>query len=138
MDVEKRKEHLYEFLDFLQMHKRDAGKWSSLVGAVEYGEPVVVQILLDAGTDTNLADSSGVFPLLRAAELGQVTNVLQLIAGGAKLTIEDKDGRTALHQAAKEGHTNVVKCLIDVGADIAAGNRFLLVLFINNKSDIEK
>jgi ankyrin repeat protein len=125
-EVQGRRQHLNEFLQFLQTHQRDTGKWSSLVAAVEYGEPVVLQILLDSGIDANIADHTGKLPLLRAAELGDVTLVLMLIGNGAKLMIEDKDGRSALHQAAKQGHTEVMRHLIDIGANMSAGNRYIM------------
>jgi ankyrin repeat protein len=96
---------------------------------VEYGEPVVLQILLDSGSDANIADQAGKLPLLRAAELGDVTLVLMLIGNGAKIMIEDKDGRSALHQAAKQGHTEVLRHLIDIGANVSAGNRYSYVIF---------
>jgi ankyrin repeat protein len=124
--VQGRKEHLKEFLQFLQAHQQDTGKWSSLVAAVEYGEPVVLQILLDSGSDANVADHAGKLPLLRAAELGDVTLVLMLVGNGAKLTIEDKDGRSALHQAARQGHTEIIHHLIDIGANVSAGNRYVM------------
>lgn len=86
---------------------------------------MVLQILLDSGTDANVADHAGKLPLLQAAELGEATLVLMLIANGAKLTIADKDGRSALHQAAKQGHTKVMRDLIDIGANVSAGNRWV-------------
>lgn len=124
-ELQGRKQHLKEFLQYLQTHSHDTGKWSSLVAAVEYGQPVVLQILLDSGTDANTADHTGKLPLLRAAELGDVTSVLMLIGNGAKPTIEDKDGRSALHQAAKQGHTEVMRHLIDIGVNVSAGNRWV-------------
>lgn len=86
----------------------------------------MLQILLDSGKDANTAEKTGKLPLLRAAELGDVTSVLMLIGSGAKLMIEDKDGRSALHQAAKHGHTEVMCHLIDIGANVSAGNRWVM------------
>jgi ankyrin repeat protein len=40
--------------------------------------------------------------------------------------IEDKDGRCALHQAAKQGHTDIIRHLIDIGANVSAGNRYIM------------
>ena len=123
-----------------------------LIGACAEGHNEVVQVLLDAGADVNMGDSSGNTPLMFAGKSGQVkcVNLLlgagaivdkantygrtplwctwdeevakSLIDNGANPNAMDRVGDTPLHAAVMMGYKNVMKTLIQSGADIDRNN----------------
>ncbi|KAF7171814.1 hypothetical protein CNMCM5623_004145 [Aspergillus felis] len=74
------------------------------------------KILLDAGVNASLPDTSGLLPLNRAASLGHETMIRLLLEAGADVHSVDATGGSALHLAASGGHDSVVQLLINAGA----------------------
>lgn len=85
------------------------------------GRTDVVEALLAAGVDPNLANTAGsMTALMRATELSTVE---ALLAAGAAIERRDNAGFTALVWAAALGREQVVVRLIAAGADVNARNR---------------
>ena len=84
--------------------------------------PKVATILIDAGADTNIADSEGLTPLYKAVWLcsetsgrRRVTKVL--LERGADPNVAQRNGRTPMHTVACEGDEDLAKLLMDYGAN---------------------
>ena len=82
------------------------------------GHHDVVNTLLKAGADTNLALKDGTTALLMAAQNGHHDVVNTLLKAGADSNLASKDGTTALFLAAKNGRHEVVKILAEAEADL--------------------
>ena len=68
--------------------------------AVEQRKRSVVDLLLDAGADTNIQDNAGRTVLHLAVDQRDGSLIDALLDAGADGNIKDKEGRTALHVAA--------------------------------------
>jgi hypothetical protein len=73
----------------------------------------IVQLLLEAGANPNVADDSSDTPLHVAVSFSRTEVVQQLLQHGAKLTAANVTGWTPLTLAARLGHTNVLRQLCD-------------------------
>ena len=80
----------------------------------------VVETLIKAGADLNVADKQQFYPLHLAASKGHSAICKVLVQAGAKMDVKTADGGTALHVAAASGFDKVVSVLISLGADIKA------------------
>ena len=79
-----------------------------------------VQLLIEAGSDVNHADSFGVTPLMLAAQL-ETTQLLELLlTKGASVSAVDKAKRTALFYAARANRPQAVAKLAQAGAKLDA------------------
>ena len=78
----------------------------------------IVRLLLGAGADTNLRDSSGTTALFRASRAGHAEVARLLLEAGANQNLRDEGGMTAL-MCASSGCPNVevVRLLLDADAD---------------------
>ena len=81
----------------------------------------LVEILVEMGTNANVADRTGFTPLHAAACSGQKDVAEFLISKGADVNAKDDVGRRPAFCAAVEGHKNMVEFLIAKGADITDG-----------------
>lgn len=89
--------------------------------ATDRGHTAVVNILLAAGAEVNLADpDQGWTPLMYAAYDDRADIAQQLIAAGADLNARDPQGRTPLILAAEACSAHVAEILIAAGADTQA------------------
>jgi len=90
--------------------------------AVFFGHPDVVEVLLAAGADVNLAsrEAMKVTPLHSAAASRRAGIARLLIAHGANVNARAENGFTPLHEAAANGDMEFAKLLLDRGADINA------------------
>ena len=86
--------------------------------AVQSGDAVQVQRLLEAGADVNAIDKNGCTFLHLAAENGYTQVVQVLLKKGAKIDAADKTGYQALHYAALNGHIEAMELLLEKGAII--------------------
>ncbi len=86
------------------------------------GDPELMSILLKAGANPNVANKTGITPLIAASWRGHWPAVEMLIKHGAHKTINakgkvhDAEG-TALHWAAFQGYAEIVTALLRAGAD---------------------
>ena len=99
--------------------------------AAENGHSRIVQLLLEAGTDTDICDDvhledddayfsnivEGRRALQLAAREGHSEVVKLLLEAGADKDSADEDGNTALHWEAWNGNAEVMKLLLEAGAD---------------------
>lgn len=92
-----------------------------LQSAVEWGNEVLVRILLLAGADIEGKDR-GLTPLQLAAARGEVKLVWLMLKKGAAIHAPARGirGRTALQAAVESGSTSLVDILMDAGSDINA------------------
>merc|ERR1711887_266051 len=89
-----------------------------LIFAASFGDPTIVQELVQAGALVDFQDSFGWSPLHWAADTGHTSVVRQLVAAGANVNTRDSEGWSPLHWAAYRGHMEVVQELVGGGVDI--------------------
>ena len=89
-----------------------------LIFAASFGDPAIVQELVQAGALVDFQDNFGWSPLHWAADTGHTSVVRQLIVDGANVNTRDTEGWSPLHWAAYRGHMESVQELVTGGADI--------------------
>ena len=100
----------------------------------------MVEKLLKAGADPNLALLSGETALMAAAEKGSLDAVKLLLDHGANVNAkEPQEGQTAIIWAAAEKHSDILKVLLEHGADVRArtNSGFTPLLFAAQQGDTE-
>jgi ankyrin repeat protein len=125
------------------VNRGDENNGTPLTSAAFLGWTRLVDVLLAAGADPNLADGvPGLTPLMMAAERGHVAIVRQLLHAGADANQREPRGWTALMYASREGHVPVVQLLIEYGADVNAaaetGDSPLSLARYNDNLDVTK
>lgn len=100
----------------------DVYGWSALHKAVAKGNRALVDLLLEAGADTNATTSLGLTPLHLAAEDGFAFIISRLLAHGAGVDARDERGNTPMHAAAHLGCVEVVTELLRAGASPSLRN----------------
>lgn len=86
-----------------------------------YGEDTrILDYLLDAGANADLANREGVTPLALAAETGNEDIAAMLLDAGANVNATMANGETPLMMAARTGDVETIKLLVAKGADINA------------------
>jgi len=112
----------------------DLSVYHALQVAASNGDEIVVQMLLEARTNMNVACSRNTSPLCKAAESGHESVVRMLLEAGADInamgnSVEMQSngeqapyGAAALHHAAYHGHASVVNVLLEAGADVDIGH----------------
>merc|ERR1711872_277482 len=88
-----------------------------LIFAASFGDPAIVQELVQAGALVDFQDNFGWSPLHWAADTGHTSVVRQLVAAGANVNTRDSEGWSPLHWAAYRGHMEVVQELVGGGVD---------------------
>ncbi len=106
----------------------------NLYQAVHIGDLEQLKRHIYWGTDVNLRDVNGDFPLHVAARTGSVAIARELARNGARLDVLDAAGKTPLEVALGSGKTQVAKMLIELGAQLDAQAE-LLLLVRNGVSD---
>jgi len=91
-----------------------------LVLAAEKADIAFVQILLDAGADTDGSDEFGQMALQVASSRGHTDVVRTILAAGAGLDTSTARGATPLLAAMTLDRLEVARCLIEKGADVNA------------------
>jgi ankyrin repeat protein len=79
---------------------------------------MLINMLIKAGAQVDLADTYGTTALMLAALSGEIDTVRALIKAFAKVNQASTYGMTALMRAAQYGHTPTVQALIDAGANV--------------------
>lgn len=111
-----------------------------LAFACETGDGAMVQKLLAAGANPNVALRPGDTPLMLATRSGGPEAVKALLAHGAAVnTKSTAKGQTALMWAAAESHSDVVQLLIEFGADVQARSdgKYMALLFSARANDVD-
>ena len=84
--------------------------------AINFGHPDIVNVLLAAGANPNLADRKGNTPLIWASDEQQTTIALQLLQAKADPAAKSNKGKTALYYAARNGDQTLAQELLAAGA----------------------
>lgn len=96
---------------------KDGYMSSFLVEAVYKRYENIANVLIRAGADINVQDSSGKTPLMWAAAKGQINIINKLINAGAHLNNQSETGWTALTWAAYSGNKETIIALLQANAD---------------------
>jgi ankyrin repeat protein len=92
--------------------------------AAQNGSAPMLDALLSAGADANVATSLGVTPLMRAAEAGSVEAIRTLAAHGGNVNAaETTYGQTPLMFAAAFNQPGAIGVLIELGARTASATK---------------
>lgn len=86
--------------------------------AVFHGDDKMVELLVEAGADTNARWMDERTPLEIAARRNHCQILRTLLDAGAAVSAQCDGGTTALHAAAQQGHEAGVRLLLDAGADV--------------------
>ena len=81
--------------------------------AAMLGETRLVDMLLDAGAEVNMADGSGTTAMMYAAQAGELEMVQALVANGARHELLTNDGTSLLIAAAGAGSIEVMAFALD-------------------------
>ena len=92
--------------------------------AARYGYLDIIKLLLKAGANPNIKDSSGNTALIWVSINGHLNIVRLLLKAGANPNIKDSNGNTALTRASRHGHLDIVKLLLKAGADPNIQNNY--------------
>ena len=101
----------------------------------------VVQVLLDAGADTEAKSAHRQTPLHKASFFGELGIVKLLVRAGADVRAKDRKGHTCLSRASLAGHTEVVRTLlcmpeVEVHHRDRSGNTALHHAVLNKHADV--
>lgn len=91
-----------------------------LITAIKNNHEEVVQVLLSAGADANLADSEGLTAMHEAAGWSKPEVLRALVEVGGDLNVRGPNGLSPLHYAAVQGNLPTVQCLVELGANLLA------------------
>jgi ankyrin repeat protein len=79
----------------------------------------MIELLLKAGADPNVARSTGETPLMTAARTGNVDVLKLILAHSANVNAKETvTGQTALMWAVAENHVVATRLLLESGADV--------------------
>ena len=100
------------------VNRKDSYGNTPLYNAAGSNRIKIVELLIKAGADINLAENFGETSLHFAAANGHAEVVKQLIAANANVNKANPNGITPLYNAAANGHAEVVKELIAANANV--------------------
>jgi len=89
--------------------------WSPLHIAAGHGSALVVEALLDAGADVDLADADERTALHHGAIAGHICVASLLLDAGCAVDVQDRHRRSPLYYAGVRDHRNLVALLVDRG-----------------------
>ena len=115
-----RKDFLQAIIDYgVEMNETDQQNCTALFIACDKSNTDAINVLLNAGADTNITlDDSGVTCLMRAVDKYCSKEVLQaIIDHGADVNATDKAHDTALWRACDRSNTDAINVLLHAGAD---------------------
>ncbi|ABW28268.1 Ankyrin repeat-containing protein [Acaryochloris marina MBIC11017] len=90
---------------------------TTLYTAVGFGNPHIVQMLLDAGAVVDNGDGNDT-PLNLAICQQNLAMIQQLISAGSDINVDMEDGERAVMTAANTGNLEIVKTLVDAEAEL--------------------
>jgi len=79
--------------------------------AVSSGFEGIAKMLIEAGAEVNVLQSSNMTPLHYAAEKGNIELLIILLEGGASVATKNDSGKTAADLAAERGHHEIAQIL---------------------------
>lgn len=100
-----------------EVNRPDPDGTTPLLWAVYNSSPELVQLLLDAGADPDIANSLDISPLLQASRYGNADMIAALLAAGASVTDRRPTTEPVLLAAARSGSLPAVTLLLKAGAD---------------------
>ncbi|XP_041376515.1 ankyrin repeat domain-containing protein 27-like [Gigantopelta aegis] len=93
-------------------YTRDNRGYTALHIAANFGQAMLIDLLVKHGAVVDATDYLGLTPLLLACQRGFQSVMLMLLHFGANVTATDNDGNTPLHLSAANGHEDCVKALV--------------------------
>jgi uncharacterized protein len=85
--------------------------------SAQNGNARLIETLLKAGADPNVANALGMTPIMMAAASGSVDTIKALVARGADVNAKENTyAQTALMFAAAANHARAIEVLLEVGA----------------------
>ncbi|CAL4060891.1 unnamed protein product, partial [Meganyctiphanes norvegica] len=90
--------------------------------ACHWGHSTIVEMLVNANADVNMANDYGETPLSVASSIGDSTIVEMLLNANADVNIAQDDGFTPLQTACSFGHSTIVEMLVKSNADVNIAN----------------
>jgi ankyrin repeat protein len=127
----------------LNPNARGAQDRPLLLAATLQQDTATVMRLLEAGASADLADDTGLTPLMAAAKQGNMDLVRKFVGGVTNINATDHTGRSALQYAIAAQNTEVVQLLLRLipdfgsqGGDVIAtaldtGNKDFISLILN-------
>ena len=108
--------------DDFDVNAKDEDDKHVLHYAAEYGQELVVKVLIKRGAAVDVRGQYGRTPLHYAVRNGHERVVMVLLGKEADVNAKKDTGCTPLHESAEKGHLEVTRALIEAGADINAKN----------------
>lgn len=71
----------------------------------------IAKLLVEAGAEVNVFQSSRISPLHLAAQNGNIDMIILLLENGASVEVKDDMGKTASELAAEKGHVDLARIL---------------------------
>ena len=119
--------------DGINPNKLQSGKLPLNI-AIQKGNKIIIDLLLEHSDDINIVDNSGITPLHEACFIGDLELVDKIINYGANLNPVSSNNFTPLDLAINRKNSNVVEYLRGVGgkvgAELVKSNRIYGLLFI--------
>ncbi|HSG55205.1 MAG TPA: ankyrin repeat domain-containing protein [Paracoccaceae bacterium] len=100
------------------VNARDLGTGRSAMHiAVARRDSVWVDFLHQQGANVNIADNTGMTPLMLAVQLGFTEGVAKLLGHGARVDVTNNSGETPLMYSVHARNTELMRILLEAGAD---------------------
>jgi ankyrin repeat protein len=117
-------EHQSHVVDFFLSHAPNLNARVSqdrplLLSAILHGDQTIAERLIAAGASVDLADETGMTPLMAASLLGETELVQRLLPLATNPAATDHKGMTALHYAVAAGKSSVVEILLPMVPDLS-------------------
>src|SRR3954465_3981787 len=117
-------EHQPHTIDFFLAHSpnlnaRVGQDRPLLLSAILTGDQRIAERLIEAGASVDLADETGMTPLMAASLLGESDLFQRLLPLAPNPAATDRKGQTALHYAVAAGKSSVVEILLPMVPDLS-------------------
>src|SRR3954465_6964582 len=119
------------FHEHLNPNARAAQDRPLLLAATLQQDWTTVHRLLEAGANVDLADETGLTPLMAAAMQGRIDIMRELIGRVTSVDVADRSGRTALHYAIAGRKNDVVEFLLPFMPDLGRYGSDLLAMALD-------